>query len=340
MIFSFLIRVFIRDIFLPRAWYILLHGGSYCSVLFSLAVFPTACFLSSLDRYFSGCTFSRSLAVVISLAPLFSLVAPSLFLAAPIVCTSLAVLLYFASPWLLLYAVHYTMHCCASRPPLLVASCLLPSFGFGCRCYLLTSPSLFLPALSSGSLYRHSSSLAVVRASALALSFHVSLCLAGASLTYGSPGILARVFLTVFLSPGDSPLPFQLFASWLIISTFVSFSTFLGVLLRSPDSMRLSASSSFVSFNRFLWGCPLLFLFLLMATSYFFYFTDLCPFADPFDRMWVWLFFLYLCRLLIICLPLTVHVRSPCHLSMRSLPHVLDFPPVVPPSWALSSFPP
>ena len=130
-------------------------GGSYCSVLFSLAVFLTACMLFfSWSLFFWRHILSFPCGYYIS-RPLFSLVAPTLFLAAPIVCLYLAVLLYFASPshCLLSYAVHYTMHCCASRSPLLVTSCLLPSFGFGCRCYLLTSPSLFFPALSSGALY-------------------------------------------------------------------------------------------------------------------------------------------------------------------------------------------
>ena len=75
-----------------------------------------------------------------------------------------------------------------------------------------------------------------------------------------------------------------------------------------------------------------------MASGYFFYFADLCPFADPFDRVQVLLFFLYLCRLLIVRLPLPILVASPCLLSMRSLPHAVDFPPVVPTSWVLSCF--
>ena len=60
--------------------------------------------------------------------------------------------------------------------------------------------------------------------------------------------------------------------------------------------------------------------FILKIT---FYFTDLCPFADPIDRMRVWLFFL-------VCL-FPFILWSPCHLCMRSLTHVLDFPLVVTP---------
>ena len=161
LVFLFLYGFFIRDILLPRAYYII---------------------------------FSRGL--------IFSLVAPTFFLAALLVCFSLEVLLYFASPshWLFSYAVHYTMHCCACRSPLLVAYCLLPSFGFGCSCYLLTSPSLFTCAVYKGSFCRRSSSLGVVRASALAFSLYVSFCLPGASLLYGYPGILAKVFSTIILS--------------------------------------------------------------------------------------------------------------------------------------------
>ena len=179
----------------------------------------------------------------------------------------------------------------------------------------------------------------------------MSLCFASASLLSGYSGILARAFSTIILSrlplSRRSPLPFPLFASWLLVSPFVSFSTFSGVLLRLPDSMRLCASSSFISFPRFfqdvLFDSISSFSFLrvlLMAAYYFFYFTVLCPFVDPFDRMWVWLFFFYLCRLILIRLPLPVLVGSPCHPSMQSLPHVLDFLHVVPTSWVLSRFPP
>ena len=80
--------------------------------------------------------------------------------------------------------------CCACRSPLLVASCLLPSFGFGCRCSLLPSPSLFTCAVFRGSLYWRSSSLGVVRASGLAFSLYVSFCFASASLLSGYPGFL------------------------------------------------------------------------------------------------------------------------------------------------------
>ena len=45
-----------------------------------------------------------------------------------------------------------------------------------------------------------------------------------------------------------------------------------------------------------------------MAASYLFYFTNLCPFADPIDRMRVWLFFLYLCSFILIRLPFYVHI--------------------------------
>ena len=66
------------------------------------------------------------------------------------------------------------------------------------------------------------------------------------------------------------------------------------------------------SYGDFLFCFYFLFSFLRvirMAACYFFSFTDLCPFADPFDRMRAWLFFLYLCRLIIIRLPLPVHVK-------------------------------
>ena len=48
------------------------HAGNYCSVLISLAVFPTACFLPSLGHYSSGCDYILfSGGCCLSLAPLF-----------------------------------------------------------------------------------------------------------------------------------------------------------------------------------------------------------------------------------------------------------------------------
>ena len=111
--------------------------------------------------YLLGCSYCLSL---LSSSPLFSLHLPIGFsrMRFTIPCT-----------------------CCPCRSPLLVASYLLPSFGFGCRCSLIPSPYLFTCAVFRGSLYRRSGSLGLVRASALAFSIYASFCFASASLLSG-----------------------------------------------------------------------------------------------------------------------------------------------------------
>ena len=81
--------------------------------------------------------------------------------------------------------------------------------------------------------------------------------------------------------------------------------------------MRLCTGFSFVSFHRFLQHFHLqLFLFLCVFFAHFIYgrlifllLYQYLSLADPFDRMQVWLFFLYLCRLIFICLPLSVPIK-------------------------------
>ena len=141
---------------------------------------------------------------------------------------------------------------------------------------------LFLPGLSAGTLYIGAlapSGLPVL----LLLPFFLcmSFCIASTFLFYGYPGILAWVFSAIILSrlplSRQSPLPFQLFASRLIISPFVSFSTFSGVLLHSPDSMQLALAPPLFpflgSYGDVLFCFYFLFSFLcviLMAACYFF----------------------------------------------------------------------
>ena len=225
-----------------------------------------------------------------------SYVAPTIFLAAPIVCLSLAVLLYFRFTFPLASLVCGSLYhaLVALAGPLFLSphTFSLPSgSGAVAPSFLLR---IFLPALSSGALYI---------------------------------GALAPSVLSVLLL-----LPF-LFTR---VSVLLALLYFQGVLLRSPDSMRLCASSSFISFPRFfqdvLFTSLSSFSFLrllFMAAYYFFYFTILCPFADPFDRMRVWLFFLYLCRLILLSLPLPVLVGSLvivlCGLSHMSWTSLLLF---------------
>ena len=208
-----------------------------------------------------------------------------------------------------------------------------PSFRVGCRCYLLHSPSL-LPALSLGALYIGALALSGLPVLLLLpFSLYLCFCFASASLLPGYSGILARVFSTFLLSrlplSRRSPLPFQLFASWLLVSPFVSFSTFLGVILRSPDSMRLCASSSFFPFLSSS-GMSYSILFLLLVSCAFYLWPLIISSASPFSVLYLillficgfGLFFLCLCRLILIRLPLPVLVGSPCHPSLRSLPRL------------------
>ena len=122
-------------------------------------------------------------------------------------------------------------------------------------------------------------------------------------------GFSRRLSALVPLSHGDSPLPFLLFASRLLPSPFVSFYTFSGV----PCDFALTLLCfHFIGFYRiFAFSCFCFFVGFLrivaMPAWYFFYFTDLCPFANPIDRMQFWLFFLYLCRLILLRWPLSVH---------------------------------
>ena len=179
---------------IPCAYYIILS----CGLL--LFCFILACFLSSCDHYFSGCRLSRSLAVVIFLAPLFSLVAPAFILAASIVCLSLAVLLYLASPsqCLLSYVVRYPMT--LLRFPVPSSSRLLPSPLLQVRVLLLPSYfsfSFYLPFLRGLFIIGALAPSGLPSASTLAFSLYVSFCIAGASLFYAYPGILARVFSAI-----------------------------------------------------------------------------------------------------------------------------------------------
>ena len=60
--------------------------------------------------------------------------------------------------------------------------------------------------------------------------------------------------------------------------------------------------------------------------------------AVPVDHLRVWLLFIFLYRLLISCLSLTILFMAPRPLCLRSFLFVVAFPPVVPPWWPPSRF--
>ena len=124
----------------------------------------------------------------------------------------------------------------------------------------------------------------------LPFSLYVTCCFASASLLSGYSGILARVFSTFLLSrlplSRRSPLPFPLFASWLLVSPFVSFSSFSGVILRSPDSMRLCASSSLLPFLGSS-GISYSILFLLLVSCEFYLWPLIISSASPFSVLYL-----------------------------------------------------
>ena len=180
--------------------------------------------------------------------------------------------------------------CCPCRSPLLSPPAFSLPFGVGCCCYLLPSPSL-LPALSFGALYI--GALALSGLSVLLLlpfSLYVTCCFASAYLLSGYSGILAGGFSTFLLCrlplSRRSPLPFQLFASWLLVSPFVSFSTFSGVILRSPDSMRLCASSSLFPFLGSS-GMSYSILFLLLVSCEFYLWPLIISSASPYSVLYL-----------------------------------------------------
>ena len=148
------VRPFFRQLLLFH------HSGPFISLFFSFPGFHT--------RYFAF------LSVVYPSFPgvllLFSWVAPTIFLAATIVGLSLAFLLTSLRLPIGFSRMRFPIPCtcCPCRSPLLVASCLFPSF----RDWVPLLPSSFSVsftcAVFRGSFYRRSSSLGVVRASALA----------------------------------------------------------------------------------------------------------------------------------------------------------------------------
>ena len=149
------------------------HAVSYWSILFSLAVFPTACFLPFLDHYSSGCGYiSFPCGCFLSLAPI--LFRCTYFLLGCSYCLSLlggSPLPRFSFTLSSLVCGSLSAAAVALTGPLFESSCLLPCFGLGCRCYLLTSPSLLYLHFLRG----------VFILGALAFSLYVSIRIACAS---------------------------------------------------------------------------------------------------------------------------------------------------------------
>ena len=142
---------------------------------------------------------------------------------------------------------------------------------------------------------------------AVTSSLSVRIHLACASFLFlGCPGILARVsrrlsaLVTLSLSTAHSRL---------LVSPLASPSTPLGCSLDFPSALH----RLFFDFRLFFWAYQLVLLFRLCGFlhSVFMILMLFIPlsvsFADPDDRMRIWLFFLYLCQH-IIRLPLSVQI--------------------------------
>ena len=107
-------------------------------------------------------------------------------------------------------------------------------------------------------------------------------------------GFSRHLSALVSLSPGDSHVPFLLFSSRLLILPFVSFSTFSGVLMHSPDSMRLCTSSSFGFFSSVFTGNS-------SSVVYFSYYVSCALYLWPLDIYSTFPISVPLLILLIVC---------------------------------------